>query len=110
MKFLPTGVNPVSKFGHQLNFRLDFLLVCWKLNILNAVRKISEGATSLVPRLSWNTNIYPRLHNFNVRVQERGSLGTRLTEARKHLAVLVPRLSLCIGTRLRESNATWGRF
>jgi len=33
---------------------------------------------SLVPRLSQNANIYYRLHNFNVRVPERGSLGTRL--------------------------------
>jgi len=46
MKFLPTGVNPVSKFGHQLNFRLDFLLVCWKLNILNAVRFLKEPLAS----------------------------------------------------------------
>ena len=109
MKFLPTVANPVSKFGHQLNFRLDFFACLLEIKHPQC-SKISEGATSLVPRLSWNTNIYPRLHNFNVRVQERGSLGTRLTEARKHLAVLVPRLSLCIGTRLRESNATWGRF
>ena len=33
--------------------------------------------SSLVPRLSRNANIYC-LHNFNVRVLERGSLGTRL--------------------------------
>ena len=32
---------------------------------------------SLVPRLSRNANMY-RLYNFNVRVPERGSLGTRL--------------------------------
>ena len=31
---------------------------------------------SLVPRLSWNANMY-RLHNFNVGVPERGTLGTR---------------------------------
>ena len=31
---------------------------------------------SLVPRLSWNVNIIS--HNFNVRVPECGSLGTRL--------------------------------
>ena len=32
---------------------------------------------SLVPRLSWDTNMYC-LHNFNVHVPERGSLRTRL--------------------------------
>ena len=36
---------------------------------------------SRVPRLSWNANIYhrdPHLHDFNVCILERGSLGTRL--------------------------------
>ena len=36
---------------------------------------------SLVPKLSWNVITYcrePHLHNFNVCVPDRGSLGTRL--------------------------------
>ena len=41
------------------------------------MRGIIILTASLVPRLSRNTNMY-RLHNFNVRVPERGSLGTRL--------------------------------
>ena len=43
--------------------------------------KVVIGNSSLVPcRLSWNANIFPRLHNFNVCVPKRGSLGMRLRQ------------------------------
>ena len=44
----------------------------WQVTMHTIVKGIS-----LVPRLSWNANMY-RLHNFNVRVPEHGSLGMRL--------------------------------
>ena len=55
---------------------------------------------SLVPRLSWNANMHPRLHNFNVRIPERGSLGTRLCllRNRKHW----PRSQAGLETRLHD--------
>ena len=37
----------------------------------------------------------PRLHNFNVRVPERGSLGTRLRQTWTSGHSLVPSLSMC---------------
>jgi len=91
------GVHSIS-LGHYYGKRSCQPMLRW-----------STHDFSLVPRLSWNANMYPRLHNFNVHVPERGSLGTRLGYHDFTCASLAPRpmtVVFGLGTRLHVHMRT----